>query len=184
MVYSRFFLKTILIALLFAMPQLGISQYTTTSCQTVTSSLIGPDRNDWSHANLLIVNEGYLHNFDPPILPCGINNPSITSLVVNIDIISINSSVDCSGIPLFGNILLNCSLNNTSVCPIIQDVLTPGCNTFGGGSSVTGMYSLDIATCNAINATDVIGVDIIPATDFSALCPSTGTAITFRCKET
>ncbi|MCB0654221.1 MAG: hypothetical protein KDC85_23275, partial [Saprospiraceae bacterium] len=73
---------------------------------------------------------------------------------------------------------MNCSLNNTSVCPIIQDVLTPGCNTFGGGSSVTGMYSLDIATCNAINATDVIGVDIIPATDFSALCPSTGTAIT------
>ncbi len=44
----------------------GFSQYTTTLCQTVTDALIGPDRNDWAHANLPIVNEGYLHNFWPP----------------------------------------------------------------------------------------------------------------------
>ncbi|KAA3634300.1 MAG: hypothetical protein DWQ02_11685, partial [Bacteroidetes bacterium] len=147
-------------------------------CQTVTDAIIDTDRNDWAHANLPVVNEGYLHNFDPPTLPCGINNPSITSLLVDIDITNITASGSCTGIPLFGNVLLNCSLTPPGICPIIQDVLTPGCGTFGGGATAVGTYSLDIATCNAIGINDVIGVDIIPATDFSGSCPSNGMAIT------
>ena len=52
-------------------------------------------------------NEGYLHNFNPP-RSCGINNPSITSLIVEIDITNITASGNCTGIPIFGNVLLNC----------------------------------------------------------------------------
>jgi gliding motility-associated-like protein len=160
-----------------AIPQVSFTQYSVTQCQTVGEALIATDRNDWAHANLPVVNEGYLHNFDPPELPCGINNPSVLSLLISIDITNLTSSNSCPGIPLFGNVLQNCSLTDNSVCTIIQDVLTPGCNTFGGGATTTGTYSLDIASCNSISATDTIGVDIIPATDYSASCPSNGMAI-------
>jgi gliding motility-associated-like protein len=177
MAYAKFFLRTILFIGLIAFPKLSQGQFTATICQTVTDALIATDRNDWAHANLPIPNEGYLHNFDPPVLPCGINNPSVTSLVITIDVTNITSSTECSGIPIYGNVLLNCALTTTSVCTIIQDVLTPGCGAFGGGATVTGLYSLDIATCSTISANDIIGVDIIPATDYSASCPSNGAAI-------
>ena len=178
MTHSPLFLKSIFFIFLISISQYSFGQYTTTECQTVTTSLIGPDRNDWSHNNLPIVNEGYLHNFDPPTLPCGINNPGLTSLVINIDLTNITTSGGCTGVPIFGNVLLGCPLTNTAVCPIIQDVLTPGCNTFGGGTTTTGMYSLTLTNCNTISATDIIGVDLIPATDFSGSCPSNGSAIT------
>ena len=163
MTHPHLFLKSIFILIFFTVSHYSLGQYTTTECQTITTALIGPDRNDFVHNNGIDVSEGYLHNFDPPALPCGINNPGITSLLVNIDITSITTNGGCTGIPIFGNVLLNCPLTNTSVCPIIQDVLTTGCNTFGGGTTTTGMYSLDIASCNTINSTDVIGIDLIPA---------------------
>jgi len=167
-----------LLIYLLTISSFSMGQYTTTSCQTITEALIGPDRNDWSHNNLPIVNEGYLHNFVPPTLPCGLNNPSITSLVVNIDITNITTTASCTGIPIFGNVIFDCPLTTTAVCVISQDVLTPGCGTFGGGATATGTYSLDIATCGPVGSNITVGVDLIPATDFSPSCPSTGTAIT------
>ena len=156
----------------------AFGQYTTQICQTNSDALIGPDRNDFAHNTQPIVNEGYLHNFGPPTLPCGITNPNITSLLVTIDLLNISASTNCTGIPIFGNTLINCPLTTSSICPIVQDVLSPGC-MFGVGATATGTYSLDLLSCG-INplATDIIGVDIIPATDFSPSCPSNGMAIT------
>ena len=145
-------------------PHLLLGQYTSTSCQMVTDALIGPDRNDFVHNNAaFIINEGYLHNFTPPsTLPCGLNNPNVTSLLVTINLMTINTSADCDGIRLFGNVLRNCPLTNTSICPIMEDALgNGGCNSFGVGQTTTGVYSLDIANCEAVNNTDIIGIDII-----------------------
>jgi len=119
----------LLVALLW-IPQFGYGQYTTSACQTVSTALIGPDRNDWAHANLPIVNEGYLHNFDPPTLPCGLNSPNITSLVVNINITNITTDPGCNMVPIFGNVLFDCDLTTTAICPIVQDVLSTGCVYF------------------------------------------------------
>ena len=88
-----------------------------------------------------------MHNFDPPMFPCGITNPNLTSLEVSIDLLTINTSPGCTGVPIFGNVLLNCPLTITSICPIIQDVLTPGCGNFGGGATTTGLQTLDLITC-------------------------------------
>ena len=108
-------------------------QYTVQQCQTVSDALIDADRNDFVYGPGGIINEGYLHNFNPPVLPCGINNPNLTSLVVTIDITSITASAACTGIPIFGNVLRNCPL--PGVCTIIEEVLTPGCGMFGGGAT-------------------------------------------------
>ena len=104
--------------------------------------------------------------------------PNITSCVITIDITNITTNAGCTGIPIFGNVLLNCPLTPVAVCPIVQDVLSPGC-TFGAGATTAGTYSLDITTCGVFPAyNDIIGVDLIPATDFSGSCPSDGMAIT------
>ena len=118
------------------------SQDTVTSCQTVTDALIGPDRNDFVHNNPAFpIYESYLHNFTPPTLPC-IDNANITSLLISVDITDITTSPECSGIVLFGNVLRNCALTTTAVCGITEDVLTTGCNTFGGGQTNPGiLYS-------------------------------------------
>ncbi|MCB0599545.1 MAG: hypothetical protein KDD28_36090, partial [Phaeodactylibacter sp.] len=177
MAYPHFFLKAIFFIGLVAGSKLSFGQYTVTTCQSVGNALIATDRNDFAHATQPIPNEGYLHNFNPPMLPCGLNNPSLTSLLISINITDITASADCTGIPLFGNVLVGCPLTTTAVCPIIGDVLS-GCGVFGVGSSVTGGYSLDLIGCgSSIGVGDVIGVDIIPATDFSATCPSNGAAI-------
>ena len=159
------------LGLLLATPSWG--QYTATICQTNADALIADDRNDWSHTNLPVVNEGYLHNFGPPTLPCGITSPNVTGVEITIDLLTINTSANCAGIVNYGNVLLNCPLTTTAVCPIIQDVLSVGCNNFGAGTTATGSYTLDlVGDCGeAISATDVIGVDIIPATDFSGPVP-------------
>ena len=107
MKHSPVLFRLIVFIFLITIPKINFGQYTVTNCQTVsTGALIGPDRNDWAHNNLPIVNEGYLHNFDPPTLPCPINNPNITSLVIEIDITNITTSGGCAGVPLFGNVLL------------------------------------------------------------------------------
>jgi gliding motility-associated-like protein len=154
------------------------AEITITICQTIQQAEIGPDRNDWSHANLPMVNEGYLHNFTIPDLPCSSNTTVISSLEIGINIESLTSSAACNGIPIYGNVLLNCALTPPGVCTIIQDVLTPGCGNFGGGATTPGDYAMTLTDCNSINPNDVIGVDLIPATDFSATCPSNGNAIT------
>ncbi len=174
----KYTLTCVFLLFLLLKPEFGYSQYTTTSCQTVTDALLGPDRNDFVHNNGIPISEGYLHNFDPPVLPCGINNPTLTSLVVNIDVTSVIGSPGCSNFPVFGNVLSNCALTTSSVCPIIEEVLTPGCNQFGGGTTGPGMFSLDLITCGeSTDPNNVIGVDIIPAMDGSAGCPQGGTAI-------
>ncbi|MFK7806610.1 MAG: gliding motility-associated C-terminal domain-containing protein [Saprospiraceae bacterium] len=166
--------------IIVSFPLSGFGQYSVTICQDNTTALIGTDRNDFVHnpANGIIPSEGYLHNFDPPTFPCGIVNPVLTSLDINIDIVSITGSGMCTNFPVFGNVLLNCPLTTTSICPIVQDVLTSGCN-FGSGATSAGMYSLDVLTCGVSNnASNIIGVDIIPAMDGSSGCPQIGTAIT------
>tara|TARA_B100000795_G_scaffold56810_1_gene37543 strand:+ start:3858 stop:5753 length:1896 start_codon:yes stop_codon:yes gene_type:complete len=153
------------------------SQYVASTCQSTNEALIGIDRNDWAHNNLEVVNEGYLHNFIPPELPCGLENAQITSVVANIEIISINNSTNCNGVPIFGNVLLNCVLSTSSICPIEQDVLSAGC-AFGQGVTTTGNYSLNLSGCGVNpNVSSIIGVDIIPATEILASCPSNGAAI-------
>ena len=155
----------------------GLSQFTFSTCQSTNEALIGIDRNDWAHNNLEVVNEGYLHNFVSPELPCGLENAQITSVVANIEIISINSISNCTGIPIFGNVLIDCALSTNSICTIVQDVLTPGCD-FGGGTPAIGSYSLNLSGCGVSpNISSVIGVDIIPATEVSASCPSNGAGI-------
>ena len=126
-------------------PALASGQYTTTVCQMTGDGTIGPDRNDFAH-NVSLVNEGFLHNFSPPALPCGVVSPSITSLTVSIELLTINTSAGCTGIPIFGNVHRNCSLSPPGVCGNIRDVLTPGCDGYGGGQTTPGTYSLDIAT--------------------------------------
>ncbi|MCB0580179.1 MAG: hypothetical protein KDD10_12830, partial [Phaeodactylibacter sp.] len=170
-------LRVVFFMALTAISVSGFGQYSQTVCKTV-ADLIATDRNDFAHATQPIPNEGYLHNFNPPMIPCGLNNPSLTSLVVSINITDITASADCTGIPIFGNVLVGCPLTTTAVCPIIQDVLTPGCGGFGGGATAPGGFSLDLIGCgNAIGIGDIIGVDLIPATDFSPTCPSNGSAI-------
>ena len=155
----------------------GLCQFTLSTCQSTNEALIGIDRNDWAHNNLEVVNEGYLHNFVSPELPCGLENAQITSVVANIEIVAINSISNCSGIPIFGNVLIDCALSTNSICTIVQDVLTPGCN-FGGGTPTIGSYSLNLSGCGVSpNINSVIGVDIIPATEASAFCPSNGAGI-------
>ena len=152
-------------------------QYTVSQCQTATDALIAPDRNDWSHANLPIVNEGYLHNFNPPILPCGLETATLLSVEVSINLESITGIGGCTNLPIFGNVLLNCPLTPTSICPIVQDVLSPGC-AFGAGQSNIGTYFLLLNSCGVTaQATDVIGVDIIPATELMGTCPTVDDAI-------
>ncbi|MFT6129306.1 MAG: hypothetical protein ACJATN_001028, partial [Neolewinella sp.] len=154
-----------------------LKQYTVTSCQTVVEATVDLDRNDFAHDNQPNVNEGYLHNFTPLDLPCEIGSPVLVSVGIEIDLTDVSATGGCVGVPVFGNVLLNCSLTPVGICPIIQDVLTPGCATFGGGATSTGTYSLDVLSCSTIGLNDVIGVDIVPATDFSASCPSNSTAI-------
>jgi len=170
-------LKLALTLLVTLFGNVGLSQYTTSICQSTNEALIGTDRNDWAHTNLDVVNEGYLHNFISPELPCGLENAQITSVVANIEIISINSVPNCAGIPTFGNVLIDCALSTSSICPIVQDVLTPGCN-FGGGTPSIGSYSLNLSGCGVNpNVSSIIGIDIIPATEISTSCPSNGAAI-------
>ena len=155
-------MKNILVFLLFcALCTNSIfGQDSSTSCQTVTDALIGPDRNDFVHNEAAFpINEGYLHNFTPPSFLC---DPDVTSLLITIDIMSITTIPDCDGTSIFGNILRNCALTTTSICGITEDVLTTGCNAFGGGQTTPGVYSLDLANCEVVNNSDVIGVDIIP----------------------
>ena len=177
---KRLKLRCLAILLVVLSPALNViyAQHTITICQTQTDALIATDRNDWSHANLPVVNEGYLHNFSAPPLPCGLTNPSLTTVNATIDLLTVTTSMDCTGIPFFGNVLLNCPLTNTAVCPIVQDVLSVACG-FGTGQQNPGSYTLDLSTCGVNpTITDVIGIDIIPATDFSMACPSNGSAIT------
>ena len=130
---------SLLFCLIF-FPNISFGQYTTTQCATHTDAFIAPDRNEFAHNTQPIVNEGYLHNFAPPELPCGIDAPNLTSLVINIDLLTINATSNCTGIPIFGNVLLNCPLTNMSICPIDEDVLSPGCS-FGVGQTNPGLYS-------------------------------------------
>ncbi|MEZ4987819.1 MAG: hypothetical protein R2795_22790 [Saprospiraceae bacterium] len=118
---------------------------TVTVCQTVNEALIGQDRNDWSHANLPIVNEGYLHNFTVPDLPCFSGVTTFTEVGITINIADITVDNACNGIPIYGNVLLNCGLTPPGVCPIIQDVLSPGCGTFGVGATMPGVYTLQLS---------------------------------------
>jgi len=178
----RLFPKIILIVLLICcVPFVGNGQLTETICQTHTDALIGPDRNDWAHNPINQtppVNEAYLHNIGPPLVPCGLTAPTVTSLVVNVEILTITTSMDCSNVPVFGNILFGCPLSTTSVCPIEDDVLSVGCS-FGGGATSAGNYSLDITGCGpAPSYTDAIGVDLVPSTHtVMATCPVNGMAI-------
>jgi hypothetical protein len=166
-------LKTVFLLSLLSLPGLAWSQYTVTICQDNADAVIGPDRNDFVYTNPP-VNEGYLHNFDPPVLPCPISNPSLTSLVVSIERTNITATPNCVGIPIYGNVLRNCGIGN--ICTIIEEVLTPGCGTFGAGdSNFPATTTLDLITCpNPIGINDVIGVDIIPSTDFGSCPPNTG----------
>ena len=153
------------------------AQFSVTVCQSNVDALIATDRNEWAHINLPIVNEGYLHNFEPPSLPCGLNNPNLTDVDVSIELISFNNNPGCVGVPIFGNVLLNCPLTTTAVCPIVQDVLSPGCG-FGIGSNIVGTYSLSMASCGTfVNINDVVGVDIIPATENLGSCANSASAV-------
>ncbi len=153
------------------------AQYSVTLCQTEEDALIATDRNDWAHNNLPSVNEGYLHNFNPPEPPCGIDNLTLGSVVISIDLINYDAEGNCGNVPIFGNVHLNCPLTTSSICGIIQDVLSPGCN-FGEGQTNPGTYSLSLAGCTIFpNATDVLGVDLVPATENWDPCPTVDNAI-------
>ncbi|MEL6805646.1 MAG: hypothetical protein AAFO91_17895, partial [Bacteroidota bacterium] len=161
-------------------PKQVFGQYTVTQCQTVTDALIGPDRNDFAHNVSGLVNEAYLHNFDVPALPCGLETAIIQELNVSIDLQNINAA-GCPGIPIFGNVLFDCALSVTSICPIEQDVLSPGCS-FGIGEDNIGLYTLNVASCPPVSVNPpptTIGVDIVPATDAAAAsCAFSTSAIT------
>ncbi|MFK7756602.1 MAG: gliding motility-associated C-terminal domain-containing protein [Flavobacteriales bacterium] len=154
------------------------AQTTITVCQDQGDALIATDRNDWAHNNLAVVNEGYLHNFIPVEPPCGLENATLIDVAITIDITDQTTTPGCSNIVYFGNVLLNCDLSTTAVCPIVQDVLSFGCN-FGIGSPNVGTYSLGLNGCGVTpSITDIIGVDIIPASESSGgSCPSSGTVI-------
>ncbi len=167
-----------LLVLIFVCPFISTGQYTIDQCQTHADALIGIDRNDWAHANLPIVDEGYLHNFDPVVLPCGLESASLISVDITIVIESNSGISPCTNVPIFGNVLLNCPLTTNSICPIVQDVLTPGC-AFGGGQSTPGTYTLNLNSCGVVPIIfDVIGVDLIPATENLGTCETTDDAIT------
>jgi gliding motility-associated-like protein len=155
----------------------AVGQYAITLCQTDSDALLGIDRNDWAHANLAIVDEGYLHNFSPIDLPCGLESASLTSVDITITLESNTGTNACENIPVFGNVLLNCPLTTNSICTIVQDVLSPGC-AFGAGQTTMGTFSLNLNSCG-VNPllTDIIGVDIIPATELLGTCIDTDDAI-------
>jgi len=153
------------------------AQLTVTVCQNQDDALIAPDRNDWAHNNLPIVNDGYLHNFEQPEPPCGINNLTLLSAEISIELINYNTSVNCSGVPVFGNVLLNCPLTNTSVCGIQADMLAPGCGNYAGTTDL-GTYTLNLTDCSIFaSATDIIGVDLVPATEHWESCPTVSDAV-------
>jgi gliding motility-associated-like protein len=160
-----------------ACPLSSVGQYTITQCQSQTDALVGPDRNDWSHANLAVVNEAYLHNFEPIDLPCGFENASLMAVEISITLESNSGIIGCNNIPVFGNVMLNCPLTTSSICPIVQDVLSPGC-AFGSGQTAMGTYSLSLNSCGVFpQVSDIIGVDIVPATELLGSCPNIDNAI-------
>lgn len=170
----------VLLLLVFC-PAEASAQYSTTVCQQVGDATLGDDRNDFVHQPGQWINEGYLHNFTPPVLPCGVVAPNLTSVNIAINLMSINQTVACSPIPVFGNVIIeqNCTLAPVDVCGIVRDVLSPGCNGFGAGTTATGTYTLDLISCgNNIDFDDVIGVDIIPSTSAGPGCPLSNSAIT------
>ncbi len=153
------------------------AQFSVTVCQTSADALIATDRNDWAHANLAVVNDGYLHNFEQPEVPCGLANLTLASMNIEINIMDINTNTACTGVPIFGNVLLNCPLTTSAVCPIVQDVLSPACN-FGIGATTPGISSLNPMTCGVgIDSNDIIGVDLIPATENLNSCPTIANAV-------
>jgi len=153
----------LLLPLFLMLPATGSAQYTVTVCQSESDAVVDADRNAFANQPGQWLNDGYLHNFDPPVLPCGIVSPSLTSLTIEINLSDITTSTDCIDVPIFGNVLLNTPING--VRDLVEDILSPGCRlNWGTGSRVTGVFTENIAACNTIGANDVIGVDMIPGT--------------------
>lgn len=152
-------------------------QYSLEVCQDLSDALIGPDRNDFVHNSPQNINESYLHNFNPPVLPCGLEDANLVSAEITISIFDINSIPVCNNVANFGNVLLNCPLTLTSICPIVQDVLSPGC-AFGVGQPNTGTFTLNLEDCGVFpNILDIIGVDLVPSLETQPSCPVVQDAI-------
>ncbi len=148
-------------------------------CQTVNDADIRPDRNDYSHNVSGDVSEGYILNFPPPTPPSGLCNLTLSALDITIELFDVNDNTapDCNFFSNFGNVYVDCNVNQ--ICPVVQDVLTSGCDNFGTGSTTPGVSSLDLLACNpgVADVNSVIGVDIVPAMAFLPGCPSNETAI-------
>lgn len=143
-----------------------------TECSS-TPDVIDLDRNDYGGP----LSQGYLHNFSvPPETSCGTS--VVTSAIVEISI----NSIDVSGLPppcffiaAFGNVLIDAGglPFGAGCCAVSQDVLTPGCGSFGGGAPGPTTESLDLVIdCGEfIPMGGTIGVDIIGAINGDPSCP-------------
>lgn len=167
-------LTFLIVVALWSLPNQALfaqSQYEVEVCQNPSEALIGPDRNDFVHNSPQNINESYLHNFIPPILPCGLEDANLVTAVITISVFEINNIPACNDVANFGNVLLNCPLTTSAICPIVQDVLSPGCS-FGAGQPNTGVYTLDLEGCGVFpDALDVIGVDLVPSLETQPSCP-------------
>lgn len=148
-------------------------------CKTVNEATIAPDRNAWINNGTGEVSEGYLFNFENTDLPTNCEL-ILDELDISIELYTYvdNTGSSCNFYSFFGNVYNNCGLN--AVCNVAQDILTPGCNTFGFGTTTNGLYTLDPLACNSnfANVNSTIGVDVIPAMSFLGSCGSNETAIT------
>ncbi len=175
--FSKHLLAFILVCSFLVSPLFLGAQFVTVGPFTECSSspdVIDLDRNDYGGP----LSEGYLHNFSvPPETSCGTSE--IISAIVEISINSIDASglmPPCFFLSVFGNVLIDAAglPFGAGCCAVSQDVLTPGCFSFGTGAFGPTTESLDLVMdCGEfIPMGGTIGVDIIGAINGDPSCPA------------